>query len=68
MNDLIEALQIFTKYVGDDRNVSCEHDVMYIQCNPETVASEDIERLEELGFYADTDDLMNFYSYRFGSC
>lgn len=67
MDDLIEALQIFRKYVSDKYPTNCEHDTLYVQCDPAVVSAEDKARLDELGFvFCEEDDF--FHSYRFGSC
>jgi len=68
MEDLIKAFQIFFKYSQEKFPTHCEHDVMYVQVDPNDVSEEDIKELDELGFNADYEDLNNFYSYRFGSC
>ncbi len=71
MRDLIEALTIFLKYTDPEKpNVSdtnCEHDQLIVCIDPARVTSEDLARLDELGFSANEDD-ENFYSYRHGSC
>lgn len=66
MNDLIEALRIFEKYCKGDV-IHCEHDVMFVLIEPEIVSEEDIQKLNEFGFFADYLD-RSFTSYRFGSC
>jgi hypothetical protein len=67
MKDLIEALSIMYKYVGDvDNPTHCEHDVLHVACSPSDVSQEDVDRLEELGFFPDEFD--GFSSFRFGSC
>lgn len=69
MDDLIEALTIFKKYIGPNgcyAPTHCEHDEMYVCCvNPSDVSPEDITRLDDLGFVTDGE---TFYSFRFGSC
>lgn len=70
MRDLIEALQILLKYSNDDRNPThCEHDQLYVGCGIELdkVSREDIDRLDELGFFWSEED-NGFISFRFGSC
>jgi len=70
MKDLIEALQILLKYANDDRNPThCEHDQLYVGCGIELkkVTKEDINRLDELGFFWSDED-EGFISFRFGSC
>jgi hypothetical protein len=71
MNDLIEALQILSKYGNPDHPTHCEHDVLFIspEISPILVSDEDINKLEELGFFVSVEygeEL--FESYRFGSC
>ena len=67
MNNLIEALNIFLKYGNPDCPTHCEHDVLYVVgYNYEDFSKEDLEKLDELGFFwSDEDDL--FVSYQFGS-
>ncbi len=67
MNDLIEALQIFSKYTNTKYPTHCEHDKLTVVVDPEKVSPEDIKRLDQLGFNADDCDEC-FYSFRFGSC
>jgi hypothetical protein len=70
MKDLIQALQILLKYANDDRNPThCEHDQLYIGCGIELekVTKEDIDKLDELGFFWD-EESEGFISFRFGSC
>jgi len=71
MEDLIKALQIFSKYVKEDEGDSpthCEHDIMYVCCGIEfeDVSAEDVKTLDKLGFFWGESD--SFCSYRFGSC
>ena len=66
MKNLIKAFQIFLKY-EKGQVITCEHDVMYVQVNPDDVSEEDKDELNELGFDVDY-DLNNFCSYRYGSC
>ena len=66
MEDLIKALQIFSKYTKEDYPTWCEHDCLHVRVCPEEVLLEDIERLEELGFR--TEDAEDFYSHKYGSC
>jgi len=68
MNDLIKALQIFSKYTDTDYPTHCEHDTLYIcVVNAIDVSKEDLEELNTLGFFwSDEDDC--FISYKFGSC
>jgi hypothetical protein len=75
MNDLIEALQIFSKYGNPDYPTHCEHEELTIsaEIDPDDVPYDDRIRLEKLGFfvsYIDGDDcgVSIFKSFRFGSC
>lgn len=67
MKDLLEAFQIFSKYISEENNPTiCEHDVMFVMCDPERVSKEDIKRLRELSFILSPDG-ESFRSFRFGS-
>lgn len=67
MEKLIEALTILMKYGNPNYPTHCEHDELYVDINPELVSDEDINKLEELHFYAN-DDYDGFTSTYFGSC
>lgn len=69
MDDLIKALTIFRKYMGGDHPypTACEHDVLYVNCNPEKVSDEDKVTLEELGFFPDEELGDCFCSFKYGS-
>uniref|UniRef100_A0A6M3JXT4 Uncharacterized protein n=1 Tax=viral metagenome TaxID=1070528 RepID=A0A6M3JXT4_9ZZZZ len=64
MEDLIKALTIFLKYKNSYAPTHCEHDILYVNINPEIVSKEDKLELNKLGF---EDDEYTFYSFRFGS-
>jgi hypothetical protein len=64
MNDLIEALQIMLKHGDVTHPTNCEHDKLHVYPNSMDFTDEELERLDELGFYPDDH---GFYSYRFGS-
>lgn len=67
MKELIEALNIFVEYIGDAQHPThCEHDVLYVACDPGKVCSADIKRLAQLSFMPD--EFGGFCSYKFGSC
>jgi hypothetical protein len=71
MNNLIEALQIFSKYGNPEYPTHCEHDELTItpKICPDTVSHEDRERLEELGFFVSEEGGEKlFKSFKFGSC
>lgn len=66
MKDLLEAFQIFNKYISQvEHPTICEHDEMFVMCDPTLVSDADKVRLSELSF-TPTDDF-SFSSYRFGS-
>ena len=71
MNDLIEVLQIFSKYGNPTYPTHCEHDVLMIspEISPDIVSKEDQDKLETLGFFVsgNTGEEL-FISYKFGSC
>jgi hypothetical protein len=48
--ELAEACQILSKYGvdGGNGNVSAEHDIIYLGCDPSLVSLEDKARLEKL--------------------
>ena len=69
MEQLIEALQIFSKYDKPAYPTHCEHDQLYIcgDYDPEKMDPDDVKKLDELGFFwSDSDD--GFISYKYGSC
>lgn len=70
MKELIEAFQIFAKYIGDEKYPThCEHDVMYIACDPKIVTEEDRIELDRLGFrFGNGEPDEVFYSFKYGSC
>ena len=64
LSKLVEALNIFLKYGDVDHPTYCEHDVLMICVDPSVVSEEDIQTLDELGFFV-SDDC--FKSFRYGS-
>jgi hypothetical protein len=66
LSNLIEALNIFKKYGDPSHPTHCEHDELTICIDPSLVSKEDIERLDELGFFVDKDEEC-FKSFRYGS-
>ncbi len=66
MEDLIKALQIFSKYTSTRFPTSCEHDVLYINdVVPEDISEEGRVALSKLGFWVD-EEMNGFTSFRFG--
>jgi hypothetical protein len=71
MNDLIQALQILSKYGNPEFPTHCEHDELTItpEIRPDDVSEEDKQKLELLGFFVSNDYGHSlFKSFRFGSC
>ncbi len=66
MDDLIKALQIFRKYTETTHPTNCEHDILHVCVEFDTVSKEDQEELNNLGFFED--DYGMFQSYKYGSC
>jgi hypothetical protein len=68
MEQLIEALQIFLKYKNENYPTHCEHDTLYIMgVEKDDVSPEDVNRLEELGFFWSEEDDGVFMSFKYGS-
>ncbi|MBQ9023848.1 MAG: hypothetical protein IJ105_01350 [Bacilli bacterium] len=68
MKDLIEALKIFEKYIGDEKYPTwAEHDEFGVCCRKEIMTEEDIKKLDELGFFYD-ENYDCFVSFKYGSC
>lgn len=66
MRDLIEALTIFMKYSDTTHPSTCEHDMFFINCvKPDDVSSDDLHRLDALGFIPYED--IGFVSFKYGS-
>jgi len=65
MDDLIKALQILRKYGNPHNPTMCDHDIMYVDIDPDLVSEEDKDILNDLGFHVG--DSTSFESYRFGS-
>lgn len=69
MKDLLEAIQIFLKYEDVKFPFTCEHDILRVWgYDVDDMDSNDVKRLEELGFTWDGEDFDCFYSYKYGSC
>lgn len=71
MLDLIESLTIFAKYGNPHAPTHCEHDILFIDINPDEVSEEDKVKLCELGFEvgeAGSNEEGGFWSFRYGSC
>lgn len=67
MKDLIEALQIFSKYTDTKYPTHCEHDVLMImEVDEDSVTEDEAKRLDELGFFW-SEEYECWASFRFGS-
>jgi hypothetical protein len=67
MKNLIEALQIFAKYMEDvDLPTHCEHDELFVMVDPAVVSKEDKKRLKTLTFTPSSDG-DTFSSFYYGS-
>jgi hypothetical protein len=68
MKELIQALEIYSKYLKEDEGNPMrlpDDGIMYIHIDPRFVSMEDMIKLYELGFKAD-ETMGYFYSYRHG--
>lgn len=65
MKELIEALQLLSKYEQPEYPFHCEHDVLYVYVDPEKFTKEELETLYEKGFFVEDD---HFESFKYGSC
>lgn len=71
MNELIEALMIFSKYLTENDYAykwptSCYNGEMRVSVSPNVVSTQDIIKLQELGFQPDF-CWNNFVSVKYGS-
>lgn len=71
MNELIEALMIFSKYLTESDYAykwptSCYNGEMKVSVSPKVVSTQDIIKLQELGFQPDY-SWENFVSIKYGS-
>jgi len=70
MDDLIKALQILRKYGNPDYPFNCDHDVLFVDINPDVVSDEDKKELDSLGFITSEEEEYDggFISFKYGSC
>ena len=71
MNELIEALMIFSKYLTENDYAykwptSCHNGEMRVSVSPKVVLPSDMSRLQDLGFQPDY-HWKNFVSVKYGS-
>lgn len=57
INDFIEGIQILSKYYDKPNgyHIGAEHDVFYVYSTDRQVATEDLNKLCELGWFQDAD-------------
>jgi hypothetical protein len=66
-SDLIEGLALLATHQNNDVSpLHCEHDTLNVMADPSAFTSDELARLEELGFRPSSDG-ETFYSFRFGS-
>lgn len=63
--ELAEAFQIFAKYTDENYVLHAEHDEINVSVNPNDVNEEDLERLDEIGFYSKTEGYPEPHFYYF---
>lgn len=64
--DLLEGLTILSQRPGNLISpFNCSHDTLVVTCDPADFTSDEINRLDSLGFFVSDDEC--FMSYRFGS-
>lgn len=64
--DLLEALELLSQHPTEGHPFNCEHDILYVGADPDAFTPEEIQRLDDLGFFVDT-DIECFASFRYGS-
>jgi len=68
MEDLIKALQIFSKYKNKNYPTFCGHDIFVVcHISEDEVSDEDKIQLKKLSF-SWSDEYDGWSSFRFGSC
>lgn len=64
-DDLKKAIELFSQHPGSKISpFHCEHDELWVMCDPTEFTEEELEDLKELGFIVSED---SFMSHRFGS-
>jgi hypothetical protein len=66
-SDLIEGLNLLAQHPADDISpFHCSHDTLHVLADEAAFNTDEIARLDALGFNVDTSE-GGFFSYRFGS-
>lgn len=71
MDDLIEALNLVRPYMSDygmKYPTGCDHDVLWLNVDADSIPADVIARLETLSFIPSEDYSDSLISFRFGSC
>lgn len=55
MNRWVESFTIFAKYNLGEYPLCAEHDIIYLHCGGEVTDAADRARLDELGWFLDSD-------------
>lgn len=64
---LIKALALLSKHSLRHGPTHCEHDTLWVAAAAEKFTKEELEQLDEWGFFPDTEYDEGFTSYRYGS-
>ncbi len=65
--DLLEGLTLLAKHQTNDISpFNCTHDQLWVSSDPNAFTSDELARLQELGFMGEP-GMDGFYSFRFGS-
>lgn len=65
MDELLEALQLMAAKAKPDYPFNCSHDTLTVCIDPALFSTEELKRLDELGFHDYGEGY--FQSFRFGS-
>lgn len=65
--DLIKAITLLARGQADRISpFNCSHDQLTVMSDPSAFTPDEIDQLDDLGFYVDV-DTKSFYSFRYGS-
>lgn len=60
MHRIIEGLNILAKYYPSDEFAAAHDQIWYAPYEPEKISSEDLQRLEDLGWFESDDSWSHF--------
>lgn len=67
-DELLEALTLLRRSHPEVTSpFNCEHDTLWVSADPADFTTEELARLDEIGFFVPDSDVPGFMSYRFGS-